>query len=78
MKPLGLLIFLAASLASAQEAKPGKSSAKGHCPDMRLFRIDREPFAALADQVARQGVLAFADPPTSEIDWEREDCVCTD
>jgi 3'-phosphoadenosine 5'-phosphosulfate sulfotransferase (PAPS reductase)/FAD synthetase len=63
----------------AQEAKPGKSSAKGHCPDMRLFRIDREPYARLADQVARQGVLALSDPDTaSEIDWEREDCVCTD
>lgn len=62
----------------AQEAKPGKSSAKGHCADMRLFRIDREPFAALADQVARQGVLALGEPSSAETDWERDDCVCTD
>ena len=62
----------------AQEAKPGKSSAKGHCPDMRLFRIDREDYAAIADQVARQGVLPLADPCPPEIDWEGEDCVCTD
>ncbi len=59
----------------AQEAKPGKSSAKGHCPDMRLFRIDREDYARLFDQVQRQGVLALPDP---EIDWEGEDCICTD
>jgi hypothetical protein len=62
----------------AQEAKPGKSSAKGHCPDMRVFRIDREPYARLFDQVERQGVLALPDPPAPEIDWDREDCVCTD
>ena len=63
----------------AQEAKPGKSSAKGHCADMRLFRIDREPYARLADQVERQGVLALPDPDIApEADWEREDCVCTD
>lgn len=62
----------------AQETKPGKASAKGHCPDMRLFRIDREPYVALADQVARQGVLALSDPQAAETDWEREDCVCTD
>ena len=62
----------------AQEAKPGKSSAKGHCADMRVFRIDREPYAALIDQVERQGVLALPDPAAPEIDWEREDCVCTD
>lgn len=62
----------------AQEAKPGKSSAKGHCADMRVFRIDREPYAALFDQVERQGVLALPDPAAAEVDWEREDCVCTD
>lgn len=62
----------------AQEAKPGKSSAKGHCPDMRVFRIDRELYARLFDQVQRQGVLDLADPNAPEIDWEREDCVCTD
>ena len=45
---------------------------------MRLFRIDREPYARLFDQVQRQGVLDLADPATPEIDWECEDCVCTD
>ena len=30
----------------AQEAKPGKSSAKGHCPDMRVFRIDPRTLCA--------------------------------
>lgn len=63
----------------AQEAKPGRSSAKGHCPDMRRFRIDRERYVRLFDQIQRQGVLDLPDPDTtSELDWEHEDCVCTD
>ncbi len=50
---------------------------KGHCPDMRLFHIDREPYATLFDQAERQGVLALSDPTMLKIGRESEDCVCT-
>lgn len=56
-----------------QESKPGKPSPKGQCESLKYFRADREPYAMMLDQVARQGHFDF-----DEVDWEGDDCTCTD
>ena len=67
-----------------QEAKPGKASPKGHCQSLRYFRADREPYAAILDNVQRQGHFPFGPPreacgaEAGQKDWEGEDCTCTD
>lgn len=56
-----------------QESKPGTSSPKGRCESLRYFRADREPYAVMLHQVEREGHFDFGG-----VDWEGDDCTCTD
>ena len=60
-----------------QEAKPVPAHVENPSESFRYFRIDRDSYASMADQVARQGVLGLG-PARREVDWEGECCVCTD
>ena len=60
-----------------QEAKARAQycPAKGHAESYTRFRADREDYARLADQVARQGRFDFGGDAA---DWEGDSCACTD
>lgn len=57
------------------KAKAQYCPAKGHAEAYTRFRADREDYARLADQVARQGFFDFGG---DAVDWEGDSCACTD
>jgi 3'-phosphoadenosine 5'-phosphosulfate sulfotransferase (PAPS reductase)/FAD synthetase len=57
------------------KAKAQYCPEKGHAESYTRFRNDREPYAGLLDQVQRQGRFDFSG---CEVDWDGDDCDCTD
>lgn len=62
-------------IAQETKAKAQYCPAKGHAESYTRFRDDREIYASLLDQVQRQGYFDFGD---LEVDWDGDDCSCTD
>jgi hypothetical protein len=60
-----------------QEAKPAPPHVADPSESYRYFRIDREPYARLLDQVRRQGCFDFG-ARNREVGWDGECSVCTD
>lgn len=60
-----------------QESKPPPTHIRNPSESYQYFRIDRESYARIADQVARQGCLDFGDADR-EAEWEGECSICTD